>query len=557
MRPEPPGPEGPGEPETPAGGVDDSGSLARHTAVMSGGTALSRLTGLVRVIVTAAALGVTVSRLGDAYNTANTTPNILYDLVLGGILSAVVVPVFVEWFQLRGGADAWRSASAVMTVAFVFLTVIMLVGILLSGPIVHLYTIRASGPAIAQERELATFFLRIFMPQIVFYGLGAVATGLLNARRHFAVPMYAPILNNLTVIATMAIFWWWTRGSTPTPESLSGGQQALLAVGTTLGVVAMTIVLWPPLRRIGFRWHWIMDLRNEALRRIGRLAGWMFVYVATNQAGLLVIIILAAGGAAGSFTAYTNAYIFFQLPYAIFAVSVFTALLPAMSSRWTAADTPGFRRHLSEGIRFTALILVPASVGYVILATPIVRLLLQHGLVTSGDADLIGRTLALFAIGLFPFSAFQLLLRAFYATQDTRTPALINLAATALNTLVNVLLFRSLGVEGLALGQTIAYTFATLVAAGVLRRRLHGLDGRRVAVSLAKIAGAGVCTGAAAWAASAAIAAQLGTAAAGPQAAQVAGAVLAGGLAFVASSILLRIEELAMVRQLVLSRVKR
>src|SRR5207249_1159272 len=140
-------------------------SLVRSTAVMSVGTTLSRLTGLLRVIATAAALGVTASRLGDAYNTANTTPNILYDLVLGGILSAVVVPVFVEWLQLRGREEAWRSASVVMTGTFVVMLVVMVAGIVLAGPIIDLYTARAHGPGVAAERELATFFLRIFMPQ--------------------------------------------------------------------------------------------------------------------------------------------------------------------------------------------------------------------------------------------------------------------------------------------------------------------------------------------------------------------------------------------------------
>ncbi|HYU58439.1 MAG TPA: murein biosynthesis integral membrane protein MurJ, partial [Actinomycetota bacterium] len=419
---------------------------------MSIGTALSRLTGFLRVAMLAFALGVQESRLADAYNVANTTPNMIYDLVLGGIVASVFVPVFVEWLETRGGEATREAARAVLSISVIVLGAIALAGILGARLIVGLYTARFEGPQSEAARALATFFLRWFMPQIVLYGIGAgVLTALLNAHRRFAAPMFAPILNNLLVTGTFFLFASLPGPRTPAPSTITDLQRYVLVLGTTLGVVGMTVALWPSLRRIGFRWRWRLDLGDPGFRRIGRLAGWVFLYVAVNQIGYLVVIVLAAQ-VQGGYTAYTSAFIFFQLPHAIFAVSIMTALLPSLSSRWANRDPAEFRSLLSQGIRATAFIVVPAAFGYIALATPIVRLLLQHGVTRSQSTELLSHVLVMFSVGLFSFSSFQLLLRAFYAMQNTKTPAMINVAAVAINVVVDVVLFRYLRVEGLALG---------------------------------------------------------------------------------------------------------
>jgi putative peptidoglycan lipid II flippase len=533
-------------------GEETAGWFIRHSAVMSVGTGLSRLTGFLRVAAMAYALGVTESRLADAYNVANTTPNIIYGLALGQILSSLFIPVFVQRLEGEGKEAAWHTARTVLTVATITLGTVMLAGILFSGSIIHLYTFRAHGPQVQAERELASFFLKWFMPQIVFYGIGAgVATGLLNAHRRFAAPMFAPIVNNLIGIATFLVF-----AALPGPTetiAITNLQRTVLAIGTTLGVVGMTVVLWPSLRRIGFRWKWTLDLKDAGVRKIARLAGWAFVYVIVNQLGLLVVIILAAS-VQGGYTAYTSAFIFFQLPYAIFAVSIMTALLPSLSSRWADGDKERFRLQLSQGIRGTAFIVVPAAFGYLAMARPIVRLLLQHGVMHAGSTDLLSGVLELFSIGLLAFCSFQLFLRAFYAMQDTRTPALINIAAVGLNTVVNLIYFRYLKVEGLALGHATAYSFAAVTAAIVLRRRLGGLEGRRLGKALAQIGVAGVATGAASFVASRWVGQALGTATIGPQLAQVGSGMLAGIAAFLCFALVFRLQELNLLRQLVAGR---
>ena len=544
-------------PDTPEGvdlpPEDSQAAFVRNTAVMSVGTALSRVTGFLRLSAMAYALGIAETRLADAYNIANITPNIIYELALGGILSSVFVPVFVEWLQSRGREAAWDVARKVLGIAAVSLSIICVLGIVLSPWIIRLYTVGVPAGQRQLVQDLASFFLRWFMPQIVFYGIGAVATGLLNAHRRFAVPMFAPILNNLIVIATFLTF---AAMSHPRQAVLATGPQKLvLAVGTTLGVVVMTVALWPSLRRLGFRFRWRPRWLDEAVIRIAHLAKWVVVYVVANQLGYLVVLILAAR-VKGGYTAYAAAFILFQLPHAIFVVSVFTALLPAMSSRWVDGDRRAFRELLARGIRWTAVIVVPAALGYLVLAVPIVRLLLQHGVTRPRSTDLVAGILVFFSLGLFSFSTFQLLLRAYYSMQDTRTPALVNIAAVGLNVIVDLLFVLALGmgVRGLALGHATAYTFGSIALLALIRRRLGGIDGRRILSGLSRTFLAGGVTAGVAWVASEAIGRWVGTSTLGGQAAQVLGAVAAGILAFVATALMLRVDEVDVVRRQLFAR---
>jgi putative peptidoglycan lipid II flippase len=509
------------------------------------------------VAALAFALGVAESRLADAYAVANNIPNIVYELILGGILTSVFVPVFVRQMSTRSKEDAWRSARAVLTVSLVLLVVVTVVGILAAPWIVRLYMLRVPpGPAGDAARELATLFLRFFMPQIALYGIGAVATGLLNAHRRFAVPMFAPILNNLVVIGAFLLFAFMPGPERPAPGTITLAQKMVLAIGTTAGVAAMTFALWPSLRRIGFRLRWSLDWRNEAVRSLVRLSGWAVLYVVVNQVGLAIVIILA-GPQSGGYAAYQAAFIFFQLPHAIFSVSIMTALLPSLSEDWVRGDEAGFRATLARGVRVSAFVVIPAAAGYLVLARPIVRLLLEHGVATSQSTDLVAGVLVLFAVGLFSFSAFMLFLRAFYAMQDTRTPALVNVFAVALNTAANLALFPLLGVRGLALGHSIAYTFAAIVSGAILRRRVGGLEGRTVARGLAKVLAGAALTGGAAWGAARVVGDIVSTATLGGQVVQVGTGVLAGLIIFVVAALLFRMEEFDLLRRTLLARFRR
>ena len=311
--------------------------------------------------------------------------------------------------------------------------------------------------------------------------------------------MFAPILNNLTVIVAFGIYAWLLHGGAPSVKDITQPERAVLAVGTTLGVVAMTVALWPSLRRLGYRWHFAFDWHHEAVRRLVRLSGWVVVYVVANQVAFLIIIRLASGISTGSFSAYYFAFIVVSLPHAIFVVSIFTALLPGMAGQWSEGRRDGITRLFSRGVRDTSVIILPSALGLIALAMPISRLIFDHLNSSAADARFIGQLLRIFAISLPFFSVFQLQTRTFYAMQDTRTPGLVNVATAIVNIGADLLLRNVWGTQGLVAGYGLSYLVGVAVLTVILRRRLGRLDGRRVSLTLARVLPAAAVASALAW----------------------------------------------------------
>jgi putative peptidoglycan lipid II flippase len=544
-----------------AAGQPEEPSLARSTAVMAAGTLLSRITGLLRVTVMIGTLGVTEQRLADVYNLANVTPNIIYELVLGGIISSIFVPVFVEVRRVRGFRQARLVANAVMTVAFVGLSLLAAITVVAAPWIIRLYIHSGTHAQQVEAQRLGGQLLAMFMPQIVFYGIGSVMTALLNANRRFGVPMFAPVLNNLVVIAVGLTFHAKVGSNIPALGDLTTGDKLLLGLGTTLGVVAMTMVQWPFLRRIGFRYSFVWNLRDPAIRKMARLSAFTIGYVVTNQLAYLVIPILAYS-VQGGYTAYANSLTFFQLPHGVFAVSVMTALLPPLSEQAVARNWEAFRATLSRGLRLTCAILLPATIGYLVLAGAIVRLLLAHGVVSAGSSStvLLTRTIIMFVVGLVPFSTFQLLLRAYFALQNTRTTFLVNLLSTGAQVAANLLLVWLLPkpwkVPGLALGQSIGYTIGSALLLWRLSPRIGGLDLGPIRRAVGRMLLASLVMGVVVAMVAAAVTAGAGTGTLGTLAAVVAG--VGGGLAtYLLAAHLLHIEETGLVLEMVRRRAGR
>jgi putative peptidoglycan lipid II flippase len=524
---------------------DTTGAYVRNTALMTVGTTLSRLTGYVRIAVQTAALGVTIAPLGNVYTQANTTPNIVYELILGGILTSVFVPVFVEHQRRSGREAAFDLGRRVLTLALVLLSAVAIVGIVFAPQIMRLYLVASDATDREAQIELGVFLLRWFMPQIVFYGIGAIASGLLNTERRFAAPMFAPILNNLIAVATFAAFAMLRAGAEPSVGDITWLEKTVLGAGTTLGVVAMTVALWPSLRATGFRWRFAGGWGHPGIRRIVRLSGWVVVYVAANQLAYVVIIILAGGICDACYQIYATAFIIFLLPHSIFAVSIFTALLPAMAERWTDRDVDGVRDRFSLGLRDTIVVIVPASLAFIALAEPIVSLLLEYGWVQEEDVPLIARTLQGFAVGLPFFSAFQLITRTFYATQDSRTPALVNIGAAIVTVAVDVVLVRTVGwdIPALALGHAASYVFATAAGLALLRPKLGSLDGRRVSGTIARAVPAAAVTAGIAWLVATGLGSTVDTQLVVGRLVQVGLAVAAGIGVYLLAALMLGVEE--------------
>lgn len=532
---------------------DTRDATVRHTATMTVGTSLSRITGLLRLTLTLTALGLTV--VSDAYNTANTTPNMLYELILGGILTSVLVPLFVERASRHDDMD--EAASRLLSLVLVSLTTLTVLGMLLAPWIMRLYMSGVDDPVRrAQSIELGTVFLRWFLPQMVFYGITAVATGLLTARRRFAPPMFAPILNNSAVIVTMLVFI--ASGATVDDGQLTTGQTTLLGLGTTLGVVAMTAALWPAVRSTGFRFRFRTDWRHDTVRALVRLGRWVVLYVLVNQAAYVVIIIMGQRLGEGVYTAYSQAFLFFSLPHAVIAVSIATALIPGMSERWQAGSPGGVAELFSRGLRDTWVVTLPAAAGLIALAGPIIRLFAEYGQIGAEQADLLAEALAAFAIGLPFFSAFQLLTKTFYATHDSRTPALVNLGAAVVNLTANLLLAFAvgLGVRGLAFGHAASYAAGTAALLWLLRGRLGPIDGRRIASTTSRATAAAALSGLAAFAISIVIADAAQVREVEWRLVQVAASVAVGVLVFAVAALMFRLHEVDEVKEALRSRFR-
>lgn len=467
-------------------------SLARPAAVMAVGTALSRLTGLGRVVALAFALGVTESRLADAYNIANTLPVTLYELVLGGILTSIFVPVLVQELRTKDHDEAWRSVSALVSVSLAALLVMTVLIILLAPVIIDVFSNRVSGKAGQEQHDLATFFLRVFAPQVALFGTAAIAAALVNAHGRFGPPMFTPIVNNVILIGTFLAFAA-LAGGTPTAGSVDSNttQKMVLGLGATAGVLAMAALNWWFASRLGGRFRVLLDWRHPAVRRVAKLSLWTLLFVGVNALGTAISFYLANGKQGGP-TAYTLAFAFFQLPIGIAAVSIMTALIPQLSAHYVDGDDRLFRLRLAGGLRATAMLLGPATAAYIVLAGPLMQVLLEHGVAKSASADLVASVLRLFAVGLIPFSAFLLLSRAFYARQDNRTTALWNILAVSVTVALDFALFPVIDVRGLALAHSMGFVVGSIVLAVLLRRRVGPLGARKTATEFSKVAVASV-----------------------------------------------------------------
>ncbi|HLI56264.1 MAG TPA: murein biosynthesis integral membrane protein MurJ, partial [Actinomycetota bacterium] len=407
--------------------MGQAGDSLTATRSMAVGTLISRATGFLRTLIIAAAIGEIV---GDAYNIANTVPNIVYELLLGGVLTSVVVPLLVSAAQTDGD-NGEAYAQRLLTVVVVGLGFASVLAVALAPAIIHAYF--GGSRHDARSIAIGIVFARFFLPQIFFYGVGALLGAILNVRGSFAPPMWAPILNNLVVIVTGALFIAVTRVSQVDAGRLTTGQEYLLAIGTTVGVIAQTVALFPALRSVHFRLRLRLDLRGAGLTKAARLAGWVFVYVGANQLAYLEISRLANSGPHGAYSVYTYAFLLVLLPHSVVAVSVITALLPRMSRSAGEGRTAAVATDLASGVTLSAVILIPAAFASIVLGPLIGAVLFAHHALGLSTGRLVGATLAAYAISLVPFSAFQLQLRAFYALHDTRTPALVNIALAVIN----------------------------------------------------------------------------------------------------------------------------
>ena len=463
---------------------------------MALGTLLSRITGLVRNLLLVAVLGTTV--LGDTYNVGNTMPNIIYNLIIGGALTAVFVPQIVRQLRAEDGGSAY--ISRLFTFISSILLLLTVLAILLAPVFVGIYAPTFSG----KSYELTLAFMRYCLPQIFFMGVFALLGQIANARSIFGPMMWAPILNNVVAISIFASF----LSSDLTFDGITNEQVRWLGLGTTLGVLVQALVLIPVLRRAKISLRPRFDWRGSGLGHSIRLAGWTVLFVLISQIGYLITVNLATRASVKAlaegisygvgYTPYSNAYLILLLPHSIVTISVVTAILPKLSSFVIDNDLAKLREQLIKAIRLVGVVTVPSAVFFLAFGSLISDVLFFG--ISSNDARYIGYVLAAFALATIPLSINLIAIRGLNAFENTRAQVRANLIINGVAVVLSIIGFFILPTRwitvGLAAAFTISYWVGSIVTflllekeSGVIEKRgFIGIYGRLAFASCVVIA---------------------------------------------------------------------
>ena len=454
--------------------------LFRASGIMAIGTILSRITGFIRALLAVAVLGTAL--LADTYNVANTMPNILYNLLVGGALTAIFVPQLVRSFSDEDGGHAF--ASRLVTTISGILFALVIVGVVFAPALVRLYAPEFSTPGFETEQEIAVAFTRYCLPQIFFLGLFTMLGQVANARGSFAPLMWAPIANNLVVIVVFAAIL--VAQNSITIDSITDFQVQLLGWGTTLGVVIQALILIPVVKRSGIQLRPMLGVKG--LGKSFGLAGWTLVYVLVSQLGYLVTVNVATSAAVRSaqagittgvgFTPYTSAYYIMLLPYSIVTISIVTALLPHLSKLAIANNVEEVRKQLIRAIRMVGVVTVPSAVALLFFG-PLMTETLYLG-VSLEDARYIGFVLSALSFGLVAFSINLILIRGFNAFEDTKTQVtsivIINIISVALSYLFLETLDSNWVTVGLGIAFSISYIVGLFITIALLKKHVGKLQ---------------------------------------------------------------------------------
>lgn len=457
--------------------------ILRSVLSISVATVLSRLTGYARTMVQAAVLE--LGLVANAYNAAGALPNQIYELFLGGILYSIFIPILVGRMTSHGEEDAKQLTNALLTLVLPLLAGVTLLGVVFAEPIVLLATDfgaeKLSPEEARRTTDLAVLFFRVFVLQLLFYGVGTITTGVLQAHRHFFLPTFVPVLTNLIVIASFGGY------ALLAPERQVAAQY-VLAGGATFGVAVMYCTLLVAMYRLGYRLR--PRLRHPALLPAAKLAGPMIVLVAASVGLQLFANYLATQFNAA--TALFLAFTVFSLPYGVFVVSIATAIMPELSEQHARGDMEDYRETLSFGLRTTAFVSIPATVGLIALATPIVGLLYERGRFGPEDTTIVAQLLVAYSVGLLGFAIYFVLVRGFFSRQNTKTPAALNVVLFVVYVVLAYGLSRTeLEAIGIALALSGANAALAIVGLAATRRDIKRLQGGRILRSLTKMLLAG------------------------------------------------------------------
>lgn len=525
----------------PTGGSSGGGkSLLRASGSMAIATLISRITGFGWKILLALIIGFGVEN--DSFTVANTLPNSIFELLLGGVLTSVVVPVLVR--AAKSDADGGEAyVQRLLTIS----TVLLIVGTAISVVAAPALTWLFISDGDSSNPALVTAFSYLLIPQIFFYGISALVGAILQSKQIFSPPAWAPVVNNLVVLATLGVYASLPGRISVDPVRMDDAHLLTLGIGVTLGVTVQSLIQIPALRRTGFRfrWRWEWDSR---LSEFGGLTLWMVGYVAVSQVGLIALTKVATAADEGSYSIYTYSWMLLQLPYGVIGFSVMTAILPRMSSAAADHDYPRVVQDLSLGNRLSTVALMPISAVMTVLGVPLALALFSlKGSAT--DASSVGLAIAVSSFGVLPYAITMMQMRTFNALKDARTPTLIMVVMTAAKVVMALLTPLVLApqdvVYGLAFVNSFSFVVGWLVGEAWLRHRLGPLGSAKFLMTLGKTLLASVLGGLAAWGATTGVDALIpGSAGAGTGWLQLLAGAIVGFAIIFGLMALLRVREL-------------
>ncbi|OLE79449.1 MAG: murein biosynthesis integral membrane protein MurJ [Acidobacteria bacterium 13_1_20CM_2_65_9] len=461
--------------------LSTSEHLARSASVTGAATLTSRILGLARDQVLAALFG--AGNDMDAFIVAFRIPNLVRDLFAEGAMSSAFVPTFTRYLTLHGKRDAWRLGNNVLNALLLVTGVLVVIGMLFAEPLVTMYA--GDYASVPGKLALTVRMTRVMLPFLTTVAVAAAAMGMLNSLHHYFWPALAPAMFNVaTIVCAFTLV--------PLMPAIGQPRIMAIAVAALAGGLGQVAIQWPSLRREGFRYRPIFDRGDAGLKQVLMLMGPGTLGLAATQVNIFVNTLLATSEGTGAVSWLTYAFRLMYLPIGLFGVSIGTAVLPAVSRQAATDDAAGIRDTLSRGLAMMLMVNVPATLGLIALATPIVRVLFERGHFLPADTSATAAAVRLYAVGLVGYSAARIASPTFYALGRSRVPVLVSVGTIALNVALSVTLVRAMGFLGLALSTSIAALANGGVLVWFLRQRLDGVEGRRLTVALVKVTCAAV-----------------------------------------------------------------
>lgn len=467
---------------------DSQPRLARSAGVFGLATFASRILGLVRDQVLAFYFG--AESTADAFRVAGRIPNLVRDLFAEGAMSAAFVPTFTRQLTLHGRERAWTLASSVINSLILVTGILVLAGLVFAEPLVRTFAPEFS--TVPGQVELTVHLTRIMLPFLTLVAVAAALMGMLNSLGHFFVPALSPAMFNVAVVAIAIVF-------IPLAPSFGIEPITMVAIGTLVGGVGQLLIQWPPLRKEGFRYRPIIDVRDEGLHRVLLLMGPGTIGMATTQINVFVNTMLATGAGTGAVTYLDLAFRLMYLPIGLFGVSIAAASTPAVSRLVAEGNFARIRSTLAGAISLMLLLNVPATVGLIVLAQPIVAVIFERGRFTAADTMATAAALQCYALGLVGYSIVRIVTPTFYSLHKSRIPVMVSMGSVVVNVALNWWLVGVLGFRGLALGTAMTAVLNAGVQLWFVRRELSGIDGHRIIGSLVRIVVAAAAMGIGAW----------------------------------------------------------